>query len=121
MATNSQNYISVVYLGNGEYGIVAMSNDKEQQILYRGSSASEMFKMAMTTYSNSSTVYIPETIQVILDLEARILLQKFYDDLAACFQNNTEKKPSTLGKAKKKPFGKSLDSLPPKSDESKPT
>lgn len=115
MATESESYISVCYLGEGDYGLIMINGvdlqSSNYKILYRGRTASEMLKLAMTTFDRDYTIYIPETIKIILDLEARDLLQSLFNELSDVMSKakSSERKPSGLGKAKKKSLGNSND------------
>ena len=123
MATESENYISVCYLGEGDYGLVMINGfdfkSSTYQILYRGKTASEMLKMALSTFDSDYTIYIPETIKIILDLEARDLLQSLFNELSDVMSKtkSSERKPSGLGKAKKKSLGNSNDTPTPQGEE----
>lgn len=123
MATESESYISVCYLGEGDYGLVMINGvdlqSSNYQILYRGKTASEMLKLAMTTFDRDYTIYIPETVKIILDLEARDLLQSLFNELTDVMSKakSSEKKPSGLGKAKKKSLGNSNDTPTPQGEE----
>jgi hypothetical protein len=123
MATESGNYISVCYLGEGDYGLVMINGVEIQsstyQILYRGKTASEMLKLAMSTFDSDYTIYIPETIKLILDLEARDMIQSLFNELSNVVskEKSSDKKPSALGKAKKKSLGNSGDTPTPQGEE----
>jgi hypothetical protein len=125
MAAESENYISICYLGEGDYGIVIVEGQdfksSKYQIIHRGKSASEMLKLAMTTFDSYHTIYIPETIKIILDLEARDLLQSLFTELSDVMSKakTSEKKPSGLGKAKKKSLGNSTDTPTPQGEDGK--
>lgn len=121
----SGNYISICYLGEGDYGLVMVEGldieSRQYKILYRGKTASEMLKLAMTTFDGDHTIYIPETIKIILDLEARDLLQSLFAELSDVMSKpkTSEKKPFGLGKAKKKTFGNSNDTPTPQGEDGK--
>ena len=123
MATESEGYISICYLGEGDYGLLMVKGADLQssnyQILHRGKSASEMLKLAMTTFDSYYTIYIPETIKLILDLEARDLIQSLFTELTDVMSKakTSERKPSGLGKAKKKSLGNSNDTPTPQGEE----
>jgi hypothetical protein len=125
MATESGNYISICYLGEGDYGLVMVEGNDFQSskynILYRGKTASEMLKLAMTTFDGDHTIYIPETVNIILDLEARDLLQSLFAELSDVMSKakTSERKPSGLGKAKKKSLGNSNDTPTPQGEDGK--